>query len=147
MSILCSFFLLLLLVHVHVLLLFFSPFQFLFFSLFHFFLLSTSLLIIRFFLLLISSSPHFLFFLFALLYLLGTPIQNNLEELYAVVQFTVPGYLSSVSDYRKYFAEPISKGQLSRATEREKKEVSVDISNTLFIFDTNLFPSSAGVSA
>ena len=95
----------------------------------------------------IFSFPHFLFFLFALLYLLGTPIQNNLEELYAVVQFTVPGYLSSVSDYRKYFAEPISKGQLSRATEKEKKEVSVDISNILFIFDTILFPSSAGVSA
>jgi SNF2 family DNA or RNA helicase len=30
----------------------------------------------------------------------GTPIQNNLEELYAVVQFVAPGLLGSLRDFQ-----------------------------------------------
>ena len=30
----------------------------------------------------------------------GTPIQNNLEELYAVVQFVCPGYLGSLLEFQ-----------------------------------------------
>ncbi|XP_033606258.1 DNA repair and recombination protein RAD54B isoform X3 [Cryptotermes secundus] len=39
--------------------------------------------------------------------LTGTPIQNDLQEFYALVNFTNPGVLGSNTEFRKYFEEPI----------------------------------------
>jgi SNF2 family DNA or RNA helicase len=41
------------------------------------------------------------------LLLTGTPIQNDLEELFALVDFVCPGYLGSFSAYKTRFAQPI----------------------------------------
>ena len=72
------------------------------------------------------------------LVLTGTPIQNNLEELYAVVNFVIPNYFSHflpavhVSEgtnaelklFKEIFAEPIRKSKLPSASKRMKKQVS-----------------------
>ncbi|XP_069701222.1 DNA repair and recombination protein RAD54B-like isoform X2 [Periplaneta americana] len=39
--------------------------------------------------------------------LTGTPIQNDLQELYALVNFINPGILGSSVEFRRYFEEPI----------------------------------------
>jgi hypothetical protein len=42
---------------------------------------------------------------------IGTPIQNNLEELFSVVQFTSPGYLGTLQEFKKEYSDPIDKGR------------------------------------
>jgi hypothetical protein len=37
---------------------------------------------------------------FVCFFVVGTPIQNNLEELYAVVQFTAPGFLGTLQEFK-----------------------------------------------
>jgi SNF2-related domain len=55
----------------------------------------------------------------------GTPIQNNLDELYSVVHFVAPGYLGELADFQRTFSDHISKGQLQGASELHKKKVCV----------------------
>jgi DNA repair and recombination protein RAD54B len=43
----------------------------------------------------------------------GTPMQNDLEELYAVVNFVCPGYLGSLPDYRAEYSSVIMLGNES----------------------------------
>jgi len=40
--------------------------------------------------------------------LTGTPVENRLEELWSIFQFIQPGYLGSLSWFRKRFADPIA---------------------------------------
>ena len=54
------------------------------------------------------------------LVLSGTVIQNDLEELYSVVDFVCPGYLGTLSYFRKNFSNPINVGSQIDATELEK---------------------------
>ena len=49
----------------------------------------------------------------------GTPMQNNLEELYSMVQFVTPGYLGTLSDFKLKFSDIINKGKLSGASSKE----------------------------
>lgn len=58
------------------------------------------------------------------LVLTGTPIQNNLEELFAVIQFIIPGYLGTIKEFRQQFADPISKAKTPNATKEQKKKGS-----------------------
>ena len=55
----------------------------------------------------------------------GTPIQNNLDELYSVVHFVAPGYLGELADFQRTFSDPISKGQVHGASELHKKKVCI----------------------
>lgn len=41
--------------------------------------------------------------------LTGTPIENRLSELWSILAFTLPGYLSSESSFKDLFATPIEK--------------------------------------
>ncbi|XP_066034754.1 DNA repair and recombination protein RAD54B isoform X2 [Chamaea fasciata] len=53
--------------------------------------------------------------------LTGTPIQNDLQEFYALIEFVNPGILGSLSTYRKIYEEPIVKSREPSATEEEKE--------------------------
>ncbi|KAG5398287.1 hypothetical protein IGI04_020101 [Brassica rapa subsp. trilocularis] len=50
----------------------------------------------------------------------GTPMQNDLEEFFAMVNFTNPGSLGDASHFRHYFEAPIICGREPTATEEEK---------------------------
>lgn len=43
--------------------------------------------------------------------LTGTPMENKLDELWAIMEFLNPGYLGSLRGFRKKFITPIEKGQ------------------------------------
>lgn len=51
----------------------------------------------------------------------GTPMQNDLEEFFAMVNFTNPGILGDAAYFRRYFEAPIVCGREPTATEEEKK--------------------------
>lgn len=51
----------------------------------------------------------------------GTPMQNDLEEFFAMVNFTNPGILGDVAYFRRYYEAPIICGREPTATEEEKK--------------------------
>ncbi|XP_055834255.1 protein CHROMATIN REMODELING 25 isoform X2 [Solanum dulcamara] len=51
----------------------------------------------------------------------GTPMQNDLEEFYAMVNFTNPGILGDAAHFRRYFETPIICGREPTATEEERK--------------------------
>ncbi|XP_064910060.1 DNA repair and recombination protein RAD54B isoform X4 [Columba livia] len=53
--------------------------------------------------------------------LTGTPIQNDLQEFYALIEFVNPGILGSLSTYRKIYEEPIVRSREPSATEEEKE--------------------------
>uniref|UniRef100_M3XIU9 RAD54 homolog B n=1 Tax=Latimeria chalumnae TaxID=7897 RepID=M3XIU9_LATCH len=52
--------------------------------------------------------------------LTGTPVQNDLQEFYAIIEFVNPGILGSSCTYRKIYEEPIIKSQQPSATKEEK---------------------------
>uniref|UniRef100_A0A8C9W0J3 RAD54 homolog B n=1 Tax=Scleropages formosus TaxID=113540 RepID=A0A8C9W0J3_SCLFO len=53
--------------------------------------------------------------------LTGTPVQNDLQEFYAIIEFVNPGVLGSPSAYRKVYEEPIVRSRQPSATEEEKR--------------------------
>ncbi|XP_068093765.1 DNA repair and recombination protein RAD54B isoform X2 [Hyperolius riggenbachi] len=50
----------------------------------------------------------------------GTPIQNDLQEFFALINFVNPGILGSLSTYRKIYEEPILKFREPSAAQEEK---------------------------
>jgi DNA repair and recombination RAD54-like protein len=56
--------------------------------------------------------------------LTGTPMQNNLEEFFAMVDFTNPGVLApSGEDFRRRMLAPILRGREPDATDAQKKKM------------------------
>ncbi|XP_040849323.1 DNA repair and recombination protein RAD54B [Ochotona curzoniae] len=53
--------------------------------------------------------------------LTGTPVQNDLQEFFALIDFVNPGILGSLSSYRKIYEEPIILSREPSATEEEKE--------------------------
>ncbi|KAL7156802.1 hypothetical protein ABFS83_02G033500 [Erythranthe nasuta] len=51
----------------------------------------------------------------------GTPMQNDLEEFYAMVNFTNPGILGDATYFRRYYEMPIVCGREPTASEEEKR--------------------------
>ncbi|CAH9146022.1 unnamed protein product [Cuscuta epithymum] len=60
----------------------------------------------------------------------GTPMQNDLEEFYSMVNFTNPGVLGDAAYFRRYYEMPIVCGREPSATEEEKR-LSTDRSTEL----------------
>ncbi|EGG19429.1 SNF2-related domain-containing protein [Cavenderia fasciculata] len=52
----------------------------------------------------------------------GTPIQNDLYEFYAMVDFVNPGALGTPNEFRRDFATPIQKSRDSNSNQREKDQ-------------------------
>jgi DNA repair and recombination RAD54-like protein len=55
--------------------------------------------------------------------LTGTPMQNDLEEFFAMVDFTNPGVLGTQEDFRKNTLYPILRGREPDATEKQKQRM------------------------
>ncbi|XP_033849294.3 DNA repair and recombination protein RAD54B isoform X1 [Acipenser ruthenus] len=53
--------------------------------------------------------------------LTGTPVQNDLQEFYAIIEFVNPGILGSACTYRKIYEEPVIRSRQPSATEEEKQ--------------------------
>ncbi|NWT01657.1 ER6L2 protein, partial [Mionectes macconnelli] len=51
--------------------------------------------------------------------LTGTILQNNMKELWCVMDWAVPGLLGSRVDFKKKFSDPVEHGQRHTATKRE----------------------------
>jgi DNA repair and recombination RAD54-like protein len=51
----------------------------------------------------------------------GTPMQNDLEEFYAMVDFTNPGVLGTASSFRRTYMHPIISGREPDASDKEKE--------------------------
>ncbi|KAJ1485931.1 P-loop containing nucleoside triphosphate hydrolase protein [Baffinella frigidus] len=52
----------------------------------------------------------------------GTPMQNDLEEFYAMVDFTNPGALGDEKYFRRYFQSPILHGREPDASDAEREK-------------------------
>ncbi|ERM97150.1 protein CHROMATIN REMODELING 25 isoform X1 [Amborella trichopoda] len=51
----------------------------------------------------------------------GTPMQNDLEEFFSMVNFTNPGILGDATTFRRYYEAPIVCGREPNATDEERK--------------------------
>ncbi|XP_074509839.1 DNA repair and recombination protein RAD54B [Sebastes fasciatus] len=51
--------------------------------------------------------------------LTGTPVQNDLQEFYAIIEFVNPGILGSSTAYRKVYEEPILRSRQPSCTEED----------------------------
>lgn len=63
----------------------------------------------------------------------GTPLQNQLQEFYSMVNFCNPGVLGSPGEFRKRYERPILAGREPDATD-EMRELSKERSNSLSSF-------------
>ncbi|KAK2844547.1 hypothetical protein Q5P01_011206 [Channa striata] len=52
--------------------------------------------------------------------LTGTPVQNDLREFYAIIEFVNPGILGSSTAYKKVYEEPILRSRQPSCTEEER---------------------------
>ncbi|XP_066532072.1 DNA repair and recombination protein RAD54B [Hoplias malabaricus] len=52
--------------------------------------------------------------------LTGTPVQNDLQEFYSIVEFVNPGILGTSAAYRKIYEEPIIRSRQPACTEEER---------------------------
>ncbi|WP_181772082.1 SNF2-related protein [Amycolatopsis pittospori] len=50
--------------------------------------------------------------------LTGTPVENNLSELWAILDWTTPGLLGTMADFRRVWAKPVESGKDPEAAER-----------------------------
>jgi DNA repair and recombination RAD54-like protein len=56
--------------------------------------------------------------------LTGTPMQNDLEEFFAMVDFTNPGVLGTQEEFRKNMLYPILRGREPDANEKQKQRMT-----------------------
>lgn len=61
----------------------------------------------------------------------GTPIQNDLSEYFALLNFANPGYLGTKNEFRKKFEIPILRGRDADGTEDDRKKGDERLSELL----------------
>ena len=52
----------------------------------------------------------------------GTPMQNDLQEFYALVNFVVPGYLGELRAFKNIFESAVLRGRDTNASEEEREQ-------------------------
>ncbi|EGZ21728.1 hypothetical protein PHYSODRAFT_489603 [Phytophthora sojae] len=57
----------------------------------------------------------------------GTPLQNNVTDLWALFEFLMPGYLGEFVDFRREFVLPITKSKERNATTKQKELAAIAI--------------------
>lgn len=57
----------------------------------------------------------------------GTPLQNNVGDLWALFEFLIPGYLGEFSTFRRDFVLPIAKSKERNATAKQKEVAAIAI--------------------
>jgi len=62
--------------------------------------------------------------------LTGTPMQNDLEEFFAMVDFTNPGVLGTQEEFRRNVLGPILRGREPDATDKQKRKM-MEIQNNM----------------
>ncbi|XP_074919206.1 DNA repair and recombination protein RAD54B isoform X4 [Chelonoidis abingdonii] len=74
--------------------------------------------------------------------LTGTPIQNDLQEFYALIEFVNPGILGSLSTYRKIYEEPIIQSREPSATKEKHCNPTCDESEESNLYEglREIFP-------
>lgn len=55
--------------------------------------------------------------------LTGTPMSNDLQEIYALVSWVAPGYLGEPHEFRANFTEPIQEGSYEDSTRTEQRRM------------------------
>lgn len=55
--------------------------------------------------------------------LTGTPIQNNLEELYTIINFIIPNYFGDIKEFRTNYISSITQAEDKRSTKEQQLEV------------------------
>ena len=53
--------------------------------------------------------------------LTGTPISNDVQEIYSLVSWVAPGYLGDPQEFRSYYTEPIAEGLWQDSTAYERR--------------------------
>ncbi len=61
------------------------------------------------------------------LVLTGTPIQNNLDELYSVIDFTCPGYFGDLQTFQERFAKPLTVQKRPKSAKKSTREKCDDV--------------------
>ncbi|RLN58630.1 hypothetical protein BBJ28_00010408 [Nothophytophthora sp. Chile5] len=57
----------------------------------------------------------------------GTPLQNNVTDLWALFEFLMPGYLGDFASFRREFVLPITKSKERNATAKQKELAAIAI--------------------
>jgi TATA-binding protein-associated factor len=57
----------------------------------------------------------------------GTPLQNNVTDLWALFEFLMPGYLGNFAVFRRKFVLPITKSKERNATTKQKELAAITI--------------------
>jgi superfamily II DNA or RNA helicase len=60
--------------------------------------------------------------------LTGSPLSNNLEEYYAMINWIAPGYLGNAVEFRSKYVEPIREGLYSDSSSYEKRRALTRLS-------------------
>ncbi|KAF3839783.1 hypothetical protein F7725_018500 [Dissostichus mawsoni] len=66
--------------------------------------------------------------------LTGTPVQNDLQEFYAIIEFVNPGILGSSTGYRKVYEEPILRSRQPGCAEGFGEERAAELSRLTGMF-------------
>ncbi|XP_017579315.1 DNA repair and recombination protein RAD54B [Pygocentrus nattereri] len=69
--------------------------------------------------------------------LTGTPVQNDLQEFYSIIEFVNPGILGTSAAYRKIYEEPIIRSRQPTCTEEERvmgEERAAELSRLTSVF-------------
>lgn len=71
----------------------------------------------------------------------GTPVQNDLQEFYAIIEFVNPGILGSSAAYRKVYEEPVLRSRQPSCAEVRLRIRSAVTSLSVFSKSSAFFPA------